>query len=115
MRSLRWLNARIVKAIRVKSREDINKAQDYYTDAVLFDTHDPKVYGGSGKRFDWNMIGDFDRRVFLAGGINPENAVEAVETGVYGIDICSGIESAPGKKDHEKMKRLFENIHDIRG
>jgi phosphoribosylanthranilate isomerase len=64
--------------------------------------------------FDWNVVGHINKRVFLAGGINPENAEKAIKLGVYGIDICSGIESKPGKKDHEKMKKLFENIHHLR-
>jgi len=53
--------------------------------------------------------------VFLAGGINPDNAADAVKLGVYGIDVCSGIEAEPGKKDHRKMKQLFDNIRHLRG
>ena len=112
--SLHWLNVRTIKAIRVKSREQIEQVQQYFTDAVLLDAFDPKHYGGTGKTFDWRIIGDIHKRVFLAGGINPENAAQAVEVGVYGIDICSGIESVPGKKDHKKMKRLFKNIEHVR-
>ena len=106
--------AKIIKAIRVKSQADIEKAQKYYTDAVLFDAFDSKDYGGTGKSFDWEMMDQINKRVFLAGGITPQNAVPAIETGVYGIDICSGIEKEPGKKDHEKMKLLFENIKHVR-
>jgi phosphoribosylanthranilate isomerase len=51
----------------------------------------------------------------LAGGINPDNVAAAIELGVYGIDVCSGIEARPGKKDHRKMKKLFENIQRLRG
>jgi phosphoribosylanthranilate isomerase len=57
---------------------------------------------------------DINRRIFLAGGINPENAAAAVETGTYGIDVCSGVEESPGKKDHNKMKALFKNIEHLR-
>ena len=113
--SLLWLNARTIKAIRVGSSEDIEKAQSYYTDAVLLDAYHPDEYGGTGQAFDWSMIGNLHKRVFLAGGITPENAVAAIEVGVYGIDICSGVESEPAKKDHEKMRKLFENIHYVRG
>ena len=70
---------------------------------------------GTGVKFDWNIVGHIGKRVFLAGGINPDNAVKAVKLGVYGIDICSGVESQPGKKDHKKMKKLFENIRHLRG
>ena len=52
---------------------------------------------------------------FLAGGINAENITKAVELGIYGIDVCSGVESKPGKKDHAKMRKLFDMIQDLRG
>jgi len=103
-----------MKAIRVKDQNDIQKAEDYFTDAILLDAFDPEKYGGTGIAFDWNIVGHMNKRVFLAGGINPDNVVEAVELGVYGIDICSGIEAEPGKKDHKKMKKLFENIRHLR-
>lgn len=112
--SLLSLSIRTMKALRVRGPEDIQRAENYYTDAILLDAYRPDKYGGTGTNFDWNIIGHIARRVFLAGGINPENAQKAVELGVYGIDVCSGVESAPGKKDHKKMKKLFENIRDLR-
>jgi phosphoribosylanthranilate isomerase len=107
-------NVRTMKAIRVKDQSDIKKAEDYFTDAILLDAFDPEKYGGTGLTFDWNIVGHIGKRVFLAGGINPDNVVAAVELGVYGIDVCSGIEDTPGKKDHKKMKKLFENIQHLR-
>ncbi len=112
---LRSLNVKTMKAIRVKGQNDIRKAEEYFTDAILLDAFDTEKYGGTGLTFDWNIIGHIRKRIFLAGGINPDNVVEAVEHGVYGIDICSGIEESPGKKDHKKMKQLFENIRYLRG
>jgi phosphoribosylanthranilate isomerase len=109
------LNIKTMKAIRVKDSSDIQRAEDYYTDAILLDAFDPQRYGGTGVSFDWNIVGHIGKRVFLAGGINPDNAAKAVELGVYGIDICSGVEAEPGKKDHKKMKKLFENIRHLRG
>jgi phosphoribosylanthranilate isomerase len=108
-------NVKTMKAIRVKDQTDIKKAESFFTDAVLLDAFDPKKYGGTGLTFDWNIIGHIGKRVFLAGGINPDNAARAVELGVYGIDVCSGIEAEPGKKDHKKMERLFKNIQHLRG
>jgi phosphoribosylanthranilate isomerase len=108
-------SVKVMKAIRVKDQQDIKKADDYFTDAILLDAFDPEKYGGTGLTFDWNVIGHINKRVFLAGGINPDNAAEAAELGVYGIDVCSGIEAEPGKKDHKKMKQLFENIRHLRG
>jgi len=108
-------NVKTMKAIRVKNARDISKANRYFTDAVLFDAYHPEKYGGTGLTFDWNIIGHITKRVFLAGGITPENASAAVELGVYGIDVCSGVESKPGKKDHRKMKKLLENVRRLTG
>lgn len=108
-------NVKVMKAIRVKNQEDVERAEDFFTDAILLDAFDPKKYGGTGISFDWNIIGHIGKRIFLAGGINPDNAAKAVELGVYGIDICSGIEASPGKKDHKLMKKLFESIRHLRG
>ena len=108
-------SVKTMKAIRVRDAADIERADEFFTDAVLLDAFNPDKYGGTGLTFDWNIIGHIGKRVFLAGGINPDNAVEAVKLGVYGIDVCSGIEAEPGKKDHKKMKKLFGNIRHLRG
>ena len=108
-------NVKTMKAIRVRSQADIRQANEYFTDAILLDAFDPQKYGGTGLTFDWNIIGHINKRIFLAGGINPDNVISAIELGVYGIDICSGIEERPGKKDHKKMKLLFDKIRQIRG
>jgi phosphoribosylanthranilate isomerase len=108
-------NVRTMKAIRVKNEKDIKRAEEYFTDAILLDAFDPKKYGATGLSFDWNIIGNITKRVFLAGGINAENVRKAVELGIYGIDVCSAIESKPSKKDHAKMRELFNMIKDLRG
>jgi phosphoribosylanthranilate isomerase len=108
-------NVRTIKALRVKDKNDIKLAETYYTDVILLDAFDPKKYGGTGLSFDWNIIGNVTKRVFLAGGITADNAKKAIELGIYGIDVCSGIESKPGKKDHVKMQKLFDKIRDLRG
>jgi phosphoribosylanthranilate isomerase len=108
-------NVNTMKAIRVKDQADIKKAEEFFTDAILLDAFNPEKYGGTGLTFDWNIIGHIGKRIFLAGGINPDNVVKAAELGVYGIDVCSGIEETPGKKDHKKMKQLFDNIRNLRG
>ena len=109
------LNIKTMKALRVKDRKDIEKADSFFTDAILLDTYHPEKYGGTGESFDWSIIGNTHRRTFLAGGINPDNAAKAIQPGIYGIDVCSGIESEPGKKDKKLMKKLFENIRHLRG
>jgi phosphoribosylanthranilate isomerase len=111
----RSFNIRTMKALRVKDKDDIKHAEEYFTDAILLDAFDPGKYGGTGLSFDWNIIGNVTKRVFLAGGINAENVKKALSLGIYGIDVCSAIESKPGKKDHAKMRKLFDMIKDLRG
>ncbi len=108
-------NLRTLKAIRVKSRESLDQARLYRTSALLLDAFDPTLYGGTGQRFDWNLVRDFSYKIFLAGGITPDNIQEALECRTYGIDVCSGVESEPGKKDHQKMKKLFETVNHFMG
>ena len=112
---VQFSNIRTIKAMRVKSQSDIENAKDYYTYAVLLDTFSPDSYGGTGKQFDWTWVKSLPKRIFLAGGITPDNVADAIRTGAYGIDICSGIESEPGKKDPEKMQRLFDAIRHTTG
>jgi phosphoribosylanthranilate isomerase len=107
------LDVKTMKALRVKDQNDIQQAENYFTDAILLDAFHPEKYGGTGLTFDWNIVGHIGKRIFLAGGINPDNAPEAIKLGVYGIDVCSGIEAEPGKKDHKKMRKLFENIRHL--
>ncbi|MBN1124522.1 MAG: phosphoribosylanthranilate isomerase [Sedimentisphaerales bacterium] len=108
--SLTWLHAKTIKALRIRNRKDLDPVKEYRTDAILLDCFNPKAYGGTGERFDWDWIDNGYYRFFLAGGITADNAAQAIETGVFAIDVCSGIEATPGRKDHQKMKQLFENI-----
>ena len=115
--SLNNIPAQIIKAIRVKDGHDIEYAKNFSTDALLLDAYHPMLYGGTGERFDWKKLpeltGHTFGRTFLAGGINPDNVVEAIGYGFYGIDICSGIEDSPGNKNYKKMKELFKNIRSV--
>ncbi len=103
-------NMKVMKAIRVKTVDDIKAAENYRTDAILLDAYADNMYGGTGKRFDWSFLQSARVDYFLAGGISPDNVDEALQLGVYGIDVCSGIEISPGKKDHKKMEILFDKI-----
>lgn len=111
--SLKGHNMKIMKAIRVKTKDDILQAENYRTDAILLDSYSEDIYGGTGKTFDWSFLQNSTIDFFLAGGINPENVDQALQLGVYGIDVCSGVESEPGKKDVKKMEKLFQKINDF--
>jgi len=78
-------------------------------DRTLFDTALGSRFGGTGRTFDWSLLAGRDdlRKAFLAGGINPVNATAAAAVGAYGLDVGSGVESAPGIKDEAKVAALF--------
>lgn len=80
---------------------------------LLFDTYNDRLAGGTGKRFDWSLLTQYERGkpFFLSGGITPENAAIAISTvRPDAIDLASGVESAPGVKDHAKIAQLFERV-----
>ncbi|GHV39660.1 bifunctional indole-3-glycerol phosphate synthase/phosphoribosylanthranilate isomerase [Synergistales bacterium] len=111
-------NCEIWKALRV--RDAIPNIENLSANHVLLDTFDsnaPDKRGGAGKSFDWSLIETTDARtraekVILAGGIDEANARLASRLGCFAIDVNSGVEIplSPGKKDHEKVKRLFQNL-----
>jgi len=99
-----------MKAFRVKGPETLEALAQYPTDAWLLDAHVPGKYGGTGQTFDWVLAAKATRLgkpVFLAGGLTPENVGEAVRTArPYGVDVSGGVETAPGRKDPEKVRRF---------
>ena len=107
---------RTIKALRVKDHSMPDRIIDYKgkVRAFLLDTYSPDKAGGTGKTFNWDMalkINEYGIPIILAGGIGPSNVEEALSmVKPYGLDISSGIEEIPGKKDHKLMEELFEKI-----
>jgi phosphoribosylanthranilate isomerase len=99
---------RIWKAFRVGGPEALGVMAKFHTDAWLLDAAVAGQLGGSGQRFDWDLAVQavaFGRPIVLAGGLTPGNVREAVErVRPYAVDVSSGVESAPGVKDVEKMR-----------
>jgi phosphoribosylanthranilate isomerase len=80
---------------------------------LLFDTFDHRREGGTGRRFDWSLLAMYSRTkpFFLAGGLGPDNVAAAISlVRPDAIDVSSGVESAPGVKDPEKLRTLFERV-----
>jgi len=102
---------RVIKALRVRKPFRAAQLAAYKNaDAILLDGYSRKARGGTGTTFDWRIARRARRhgRIFLAGGLTPENALEAVRVArPYAVDVCSGIESRPGKKDPFRMKALL--------
>ncbi|MCP4396605.1 MAG: phosphoribosylanthranilate isomerase, partial [bacterium] len=85
--------------------------------AILLDTHKKGLYGGTGETFDWQSAIEAKSygRIILAGGLTPENIRDAVESvRPYALDVSSGVEAQPGRKDRVKLRQLFENLQDYR-
>ena len=104
---------KVIKAFRLKSKSDLKNVNNYDTDYYLFDTYDSECAGGTGKRFDLDILKDFEilRPVILSGGLDPDNVAGAIkEVAPFAVDVSSGVESAPGKKDPELLKRFVENV-----
>ena len=101
----RLTNAPIIYAVRVETHRDIEEADRLPVDYLLLDTYVKHAYGGSGKTFDWSLIGETSHPYFLAGGLNEENITRAAQTGAYALDLSSGIET-DDTKDTDKMRRV---------
>ncbi len=106
IRRLRTMTAApIICALRVGKQTDIKRAESNLVDFLLLDTYTKDAYGGSGRIFDWSLLGEVGKPYFLAGGLNESNIIRAMQTGAYALDLSSGIE-ADGVKDAEKMRRV---------
>lgn len=105
------LDLKLLKAIRVKDRQSI-EAMAAYTDCVegfVLDTYVKGQHGGTGKTFNWTLAKEAKQYglVILSGGLTPEDVRQAINlVSPHGVDVSSGVESAPGIKDHEKIRRF---------
>lgn len=104
---------RVIKAFRVKDQSTISLLKEYQVSAYLLDSYTKGIKGGSGMTFDWNLAIAAKKygRIILAGGLNPQNVSEAVQqVSPYGVDISSGVEQKPGKKDYKKIKDFIDAV-----
>ena len=102
-----------IKAFRLTADFNPEELLKYPKGTHLIDAYDPNARGGTGSTCDWNearRIVELGRPVILAGGLTPENVSEAVRAvRPYGVDTASGVERAPGKKDHERIRSFIHN------
>jgi phosphoribosylanthranilate isomerase len=101
-----------MKAFRIRDTESLKALPDYPTDAWLLDACASGKLGGTGEKFNWDLALEaqkLGRLIFLAGGLTPENVAEAVrKVRPYAVDVSSGVESAPGKKDAARVKAFID-------
>ena len=101
----KMLECKYLRVIRAKEKKDIEKYADEYK---IVDAFVPE-YGGSGKRVALEWFENRDNsKIILAGGLNPQNIFEIGRYGFYGVDVSSGVEAMPGKKDNRKLRKFIE-------
>lgn len=107
---------RVIKALRAGKGFDPQQVLNYPAAAILLDAFDKNLYGGTGKTANWAVAAQVAKltQLFLAGGLSPENIVEAMQAvQPFAVDVNSGVESAPGKKDAARLQRLKEEMETI--
>lgn len=104
---------RFAKAIPVDANSALPGAPDFSTNTFLLDSRASGKFGGSGETFPWSLGADFVRahpalKVILAGGLTPENVAAAVaQVHPFGVDVTTGVESSPGRKDPARLRAFF--------
>jgi len=101
----------VIKSFRVKDGSVLAHLPQYRAGAYLLDGYDPVLPGGTGQGFDWDIARRAAQHgpIILSGGLNPDNVNRAIaQASPYAVDVCSGVESAPGRKDHGKLRAFVE-------
>ena len=106
-----------VKALRVRDAESLESLKNYHTDAFLLDDYSKAGLGGTGEQFNWDLAVTaqaLGKPIFLAGGLTPENVAAAVQrVRPFAVDVSSGVESAPGKKDVTKIRSFIAAVRAV--
>ena len=105
---------KVIKAFKVNREIDLREVLKYKVFGYLFDIFSKVKAGGTGKKFNWNLLRNTDKisgQVFLSGGLNNRNVKNAIkQTHPDWVDVSSGVESRPGKKDHKKIRRFIKAL-----
>ncbi len=106
---------KVIKAIRVRDANSLRVAAEYDVDALLLDTYTAGQHGGTGQAFDWALARQAKTLVrpplILSGGLTPENVGDAIhQVAPFAVDVASGVEAEPGRKDPEKLRKFFKAV-----
>ena len=108
-----------MKAFRVQDTASLQAVLNYHTDAWLLDAYSSSKPGGTGETFNWDLALEaqaWGHPIFLAGGLTPKNVAEAVRrVRPYGVDVSGGVEAAPGRKDHAKVRAFIQAAKAVEG
>jgi phosphoribosylanthranilate isomerase len=106
----RRTGCRVIKAVQVRSQADLRAVEAFHTDFHMLDAHAPGLRGGTGETFDWELLRGRRTRVpvILSGGLTPANVAEGVAIAApYAVDVASGVEAEPGRKDPARLEAFF--------
>jgi len=109
------IRRKVIKAVRVKGKESFDGLSSFKVSAILLDAHSEEQQGGTGETFDWRLVGQGKKYgpVILAGGLDPKNVAHAIQkVKPYAVDVCSGVERMPGKKDPVRLKAFIKAVKD---
>ncbi|MBU1091183.1 MAG: phosphoribosylanthranilate isomerase [Candidatus Omnitrophica bacterium] len=110
----KFRNHKVIRAFRVRDKIELDKISRYRTYAYMFDTFRKDKFGGTGKKFNWNLLRSIDtikKIIFLSGGLTDKNVGNAIKL-IHPdwIDVSSSVEIRPGKKDHRKLKKFIRAV-----
>jgi phosphoribosylanthranilate isomerase len=110
-------NTLVIKTLAVSDSFDPARACGYNVDAIMLDTRDNRLRGGTGRVFDWSIaqqVSQLVPKLYLAGGLSPENVEEAINrVRPYAVDACSSLEDKPGTKNHRRMRAFVDTVRGV--
>jgi len=108
----------VIKTLAVANDFDLQTVAAYDVEAIMLDTKHIALRGGTGQVFDWSIAQEVNKvvpKLFLAGGLSPENIEEAIATvRPYAVDACSALEDKPGRKNHDRMRDFMETARSVK-
>lgn len=111
-------NTLVIKTLAVSDSFDPARARGYNVDAIMLDTRDNRLRGGTGRVFDWSIaqqVSQLVPKLYLAGGLSPENVEEAInKVRPYAVDACSSLEDRPGTKNQGRMRRFVDTVRGVK-
>ncbi|MEK6732768.1 MAG: phosphoribosylanthranilate isomerase [Candidatus Omnitrophota bacterium] len=114
-KDLKLQGVKLIKGIRVRDRESLSVIENCPADAILLDAYKKDAYGGTGQGFDRTLAiiaKEYGKNLIISGGLSTDNVYDIIkEVKPYGVDVSSGIESSPGKKNIELMEEFIQEVH----